>query len=44
MKRMKTYNEVKGMLALLCIILLCGSCSSRVQEDLVMLVGTYTDV
>jgi len=43
-KRMKTYNEVKGMLALLCIILLCGSCSSRVQEDLVMLVGTYTDV
>ena len=42
-KNMKTYNEVKGMLALLCIILLCGSCSSRVQEDLVMLVGTYTD-
>jgi 6-phosphogluconolactonase (cycloisomerase 2 family) len=40
---MKTYNKLKGILALLCIILLFGSCSGRVQEDLVMLVGTYTD-
>ena len=37
------YNEVKGMLALICMMLLCSSCSTHMQEDLVMLVGTYTD-